>query len=402
MTTRRQFLTLLGAGAAAGLAGCDQPGRQPLVGATPDSLLVRTQSGGVVVLADRTIVRYGECIVAPTGSQLFRAVPVEGGTEVHTVTIRTGVVGDKTVLPGDWVPRVASVSGRSVVLTPPGAPLVGGVPAGRDRTTMKVVGPMPDPLTLDLPGNYVPDAFTSTDEGLFVLDWMPPMTPDRYRVRLVRLTDGQPTALWSRDKVPIPPNQEERMEGRSRLAVYNPNLSMLYTLYTNQHPSGQAMVENAKAFVHSLSIDQQWAVCVDLEEPFGEGPADSHVLTVSPDGRNLYVADLSGGNLAIADTESLRVTSVVPVGKQAGTAFAVATSTRVFVAAGKRIAVLDRMGRPTAAIAVDDPVTGLALSPDGQRLYVARPERLVWYDPATGVLRGEAAVPGLTQLLRVL
>jgi len=395
---------LVGAGAAATLVGCDKPGTDPtnrLAGSVPDSLLVRTD-GGLTYLRDGKATSYGEGIVSPTGHEIYRAVPLKSQTEVQTITIRTGLVSDKAVVPGEWEPRVASTTGRRIVLTPPGAPPYGGVPAGRQETIMMVTGITPEPVRLRLPGNYVPDAFAANDDGLYVLDWMPPMAPDRYRVRIVNLADGQPSALWTREKLPIPDDQEERMEGLSRLAVYHPNLTMLYTLYTNQHPSGNAMVEEAKAFVHSLSIDQQWAVCVDLEEPFGEGPAAGHVITVSPDGRNFYVADITSGKMAVADTESLSIKRVTDTARRGGLAYASATNSRVFVGAENRIAVHDRDGNRRAEWATDRPITGLLVSADNLRLYVGQGDRLVWLDAASGARLGEAPVPGLTQLVRAL
>ena len=45
------------------------------------------------------------------------------------------------------------------------------------------------------------------------------------------------------------------------------------------------------AFVHTLSLDQCFAYCIDLPAPFGEGPAEGHAIAVGRSGGRPVVVD---------------------------------------------------------------------------------------------------------------
>ena len=45
---------------------------------------------------------------------------------------------------------------------------------------------------LDLPGNLVPEAFSTDGHHLFVLDYVPAAAPDHYEVRMIDVSTAPP------------------------------------------------------------------------------------------------------------------------------------------------------------------------------------------------------------------
>jgi hypothetical protein len=262
----------------------------------------------------------------------------------------------------------------------------------------------------DLAGVVEPDAFTRDGAELFVLEWLPPEAPDRYRVRLLDLASGRVGPLLTRAKVAVPAGAEEEMHGEGRQAVLSPDRQILYTLYTHQpgHRHTRDLIAgrpgNVHAFVHVLHLTERWAYCLDLPDPFGTGPAAGHAVAVSADGGQLAVVDMMTGHLAYADTAALTIERVVTVPAADGTAglaFGPA-GYRVFAGAGTSLAILDRAtDAVTARWSVPGPIRGLGVSRDAARLYLGGADEIVWLDAASGAVRGRAPVTGLTALRHV-
>jgi hypothetical protein len=282
-------------------------------------------------------------------------------------------------------------------------------PAGRARSPLLVTASAGQ-REYDLAGVLEPDAFTSDETGLFVLDWRPAEAPERYRVRLLDLTTGTIGPLLTRDKTAVPPGAEEEMSGEGRQAVLSPDRQILYTLYTHQpgHRHTRDLLSgrpgNAHAFVHTLHLEQRWAYCIDLPHPFGEGPASGHAIAVSADGSVLAVLDSNSGSIAYADTTALAVTRIDRMPAAAATASLAFTpdGRRVLAGAARTITVLDRVtGTVTAHWSVPGAVRGLGVSPDGARVYCGGSDEVRWLDASTGAMRGRAAVDGLVTLRHV-
>ncbi|BCJ78195.1 hypothetical protein CS0771_77390 [Catellatospora sp. IY07-71] len=407
MTTRREALALFGAGAAAVLTGCGPAGPEPAASA-PDLVLAQVAEGLAVLRADG-VERLGAGLAAPDGATVFAARAEGVDTVLSTIELRTGRRTPGPRLAGAWVPRVASADGRLVALAAPDSAGVTHVPAGRARTPLVVAGTTAEVARLELTGNLVPDAFTAGGEGLFVLDWLPPAAPDRYRVRHLDVASGKASRLLTRLKAAVPDGAEEEMSGEGRFAVYAPDRQVLYTLYTHQpdHTHTRDLVagrrSNVHAFVHTLHLTEQWAFCVDLPAPFGEGPGTAHTLAIAPDRSELYVLDVSSGTYAVIDTGQLTVRSTAKGPRAAGTAYAAATFDALYVAVGESVHTTPRTGVSAwRTWTAGGSVSGLAASPDGRRVYAALPGRIAWFDAATGARLGEHPVPGLTGLTRVL
>jgi hypothetical protein len=151
-----------------------------------------------------------------------------------------------------------------------------------------------------------------------------------------------------------------------------------------------------------LHLTQRWAYCLDLPEPFGHGPAAGHALALRPDGRRLLVADITGGRLAEADTETLTITAVGAAPTGPGEASLAATAGRAFLSVGAMVyAVGDPAGTDTVVWKADAGVRGLGVDRGGSRLAVADPAGVTWLDLRTGASIGRVPVDGLTRLVGV-
>ncbi|WBB68476.1 hypothetical protein [Micromonospora sp. WMMD812] len=404
--SRRTVLTALAGAGAAALVGCDAARRRtaaPAV-AVPDPLLVELEGGlGVLRGAGRqTIPR---SLATADGRAIYGTAAAGADTAFFRVDTATGHASRRVALPGRWTPQAVSADGTLVALTADEVGVTEGRPGGRAVTPVLIADAGGVRQRLELPGNFVPEAFTDDRGGLFVLEWLPPAAPDRYRVRVVDLATTAPGPLSTRAKVPVPPGAEEEMRGDGRQAVLAPDRTTLYTLYTHQddHRHTRDLVSgrpgNVHAFVHTLNLVERWAYCVDLPHPFGAGPASCHTTAVTPDGRRLFVADVASGTVAEISAQELTVRRTATVASGAGLAHSAADHDRLFVGAGPTVRTVDlaRLG-VAAEWPVPERVTGLVLSRDGARLYVGQPGAVSWHDPATGAELGRAAVTGLVGL----
>jgi hypothetical protein len=415
MGTRRQFLGTFGAiGGAALLGGCTGRAADRAPGGAGGNtydvpLLVAGTATGPVAVRGGRVVTYGATgVVTADAGRVFATKPLPGDrTALLTFDVTLDTDPRRIDLPGSWVPRVTSTDNRLVVLTP-GAGTT-GPPPPRTRSPIVVASPEGEVRRFDLAGNLEPDALMPGGEGLFVLEWLPPDAPDRYRVRLLDFVTGTTRPLLTRDKLPVPAGAEEEMRGTGRQAVLAPKADVLYTLYTHQpdHQHTRDLIAarpgGVHAFVHCLNLSVGWAYCLDLPHPFGEAAPQAHALAITPDGRTLLVSDLASGRLAVADTESLTLSRVVelPPEPSGGVAGLVASSPgRVFAAAGPRIRVLDGSGAVTGAWTVGGEVRTLALNPDGSRLYVATPDGVEVRDSTSGGVLGRVPVSDVTALHR--
>jgi hypothetical protein len=196
----------------------------------------------------------------------------------------TGLIRTEGRLPGAWTPR--ATRGDQVAL-------VQGSLDPRSSTTLLVMRAGSERKRFELPGNVEPEAFSVDGDGLFVLDYLPPTAPDGYRVRWLDLTTSELTPLLTQLKQVVPPGAEEVMRGQGRRAVLDPDRSMLFTLYTHggdhRHTGNLLGVRpdapNVHAFIHSLHLSQNWAVCIDLPAPFGFTDPAGHTVAMSADNK---------------------------------------------------------------------------------------------------------------------
>lgn len=426
MTTRRAVLRLaagLTAGAAGGTAlgmasGCE---RQP-VGAPArmprDLLLVELSTGTLAALdaaTGRAVIAAGTAVVSGDGSRIVRTEQPGTATRVTSYRLPAAEMESSGTLTGALAVRAVSPDGRLVALATPSENGTSRYrPPGRERSTIVVADSAGQRARLDLPGNIEPEAFDVSGQTLFVLDYLPPAAPDRYRVRAIDLATGRVNPLLAQNKGVVPPGAEEEMRGEGRQAVYDPHLRRLFTLYTHQpdHLHTRDLVAGARggaphvhAFVHTLSLAEGWAFCVDLPSPFGEGTAAGHAIALSPDGSRLYVIDATSTSVAEIDPSALNVVTVRDFGPTAGSvgaASAVVTSDgRLLIGAGREVVTMPAAASGSVARwSTPGVVRGVATT--GSHAYVGQDGAVLRLDRATGRVEHRVAVPGLRTLRQVV
>jgi DNA-binding beta-propeller fold protein YncE len=133
-------------------------------------------------------------------------------------------------------------------------------------------------------------------------------------------------------------------------------------------------------------------------------------MAVSPDGSTLYVVDAVEGVVAAMDAATLetRVVDDLPFGMDAGVTASAQVSSdgrALFVTASGSSTTLFALDAATFEIAgrwaLEDPVTGLGLSSDGDRLYAASSQGLVIVDPLSGVRLADVPVPIASPVVRI-
>jgi hypothetical protein len=315
-----------------------------------------------------------------------------GTTALRAVNAFDGDLVSDTALAGTLDVRAVSYRGDLVALSPD-ARAVNGRQPGRSSTKLVVAsttGAMPT-RTYDIAANIEPEAFSTDGDALFVVQYLPPMDPDRYQVRRLDLATGELTLVQSIDGA-----NQGQMPGIARTSVMAPDGRRLYTLYTSEE-NGQRY-----SFVHVLDLDRQWAHCVDLPLTMGSDP-EAMGIAINPIGSRVYVADVAAGKLAAIDTTQVALDTVarMPIrGVHARPAVAAAMS-RVYVASQRNLVALGTgSGITYFHRTLDSTVRGLHAIPINDQLYVAERRSIVQLDGATGsqVTAFPAETPRLTGL----
>ena len=279
------------------------------------------------------------------------------------------------------------------------APLPDGVdpwtPVPRARTTIVVADPSgARPRTYDLRGNYEPEAFSVEDSRLFLIQYLPAEAPAVYRVTALDLADGDVYEVHGRFKTP-----PERMPGIRLRQVFDRTTSQLYTLYTTeprdaaQDYGGWSYGGREETFVHVLNLQRGWAYCAGLPRRFWGEPAAAQAIAPSPDGSELYIVDSMRGAVAVMNTQTLQIERMEKVdlsslGGVRTSAQVSADGRTLFVGSAVDGAAVFAIDTATLEVAHRWPMTGdvsgLGLSVDGLRLYVALNDGVAILNSSTG------------------
>jgi YVTN family beta-propeller protein len=108
--------------------------------------------------------------------------------------------------------------------------------------------------------------------------------------------------------------------------------------------------------------------------PVGTSPQG---VTVKPDGTRVYVTNYSSNDVSVIDTTNNTVVATIPVGNQFGSqpyfVAAKPDGTRVYVTYGGNVAVIDTSTNTVVdTVEIGGALTGVAVKPDGNFLYVAK------------------------------
>lgn len=305
---------------------------------------------------------------------------------------------------------IASQDGRLAALAPPRA--LGPVVEGRARTGIAIVDQRNGGVRrLDLAGNFEPEAFSLDGSQIFLIEHLPPLAPDGYRVSRLDLANSTVMPIGAGFKQPPP----EKMEGTGRTSLLSPDGKVLYTLYTRQvqsYPHGRLaeLGPNADspihAFIHVLNLEMGWTHCVDLPHPFGLSPFTEVSLAIGGGGTQVLVIDKEAGRVAAVDTKSLEITRVAEV-RSIRSATVVAPEVdaggRLYAGVGRAVVAFD--GRSFHAIGRFDAgarIRALSLDPNGHRLYLGLNDRIRIVDPTTQAVFGEIAIGNSDDLVSVI
>jgi hypothetical protein len=397
---RPKLLIIVAVTALAGAACTQNPtdldrAKDPVL---PETLLLGTDSGPLAVHVPTGSVLFERAgaVATPDGSLVFSTTSHGRSTTLETIDGATGEVVSDSKVPGDFRVSVASGSGHAVALT---EPLPRGwdpaTPLPRSRTTIVVADPSGGqaPRTYDLRGNYEPEAFSTDDNKLFLIQHLPAETPIVYRVTVLDLNIGFVRPVFGPYKSP-----PERMPGTRLQQVYAPDGGKLYTLYTSTRPGyapHNAPVPSTAAvsFIHMLSLAEDWAHCVGLPKAMWDQPASAQALATSADGRSLYIVDSDRGLVSVMDTSTLEISAPHPIdlhrtGAPHTSAVVSSDGRTLFVGAGGATSMFVAVDTTTFQVtdrwsAAGD-ASGIGLSRDGLRLYVALEDRVEVFDPTTG------------------
>jgi DNA-binding beta-propeller fold protein YncE len=381
-----------------------------------DVLLLDTDSGPVAVSAatGSVLISRAGAIASPEGARLYSTSTQDGDTVLVTSDPATGDQVSSTTIRGALDVRVASNSGGAVALM---EPLPAGVdpwtPVPRSRTEIVVADPTGgrDPRRYHLRGNYEPEAFSVEDSRLFLIQYLPAEAPAVYRVTVLDLADGDVYEVHGRFKT-----APQRMPGIRLRQVFDGTTSQLYTLYsTKPHPYAQdygswGHGDEPETFVHVLNLERGWAYCAGLPRRFWGEPANAQAIAPSPDGALLYIVDSMRGAVAVMNTRTLAIERAGRV--ELSALGGVATSAQV--SADGRTLYVGSLEDGAAVFAIDTAtlevahrwpmsgdVSGLGLSVDGRRLYVALQDGVAILDSATGAELTSVPFQGIESILHV-
>lgn len=329
-----------------------------------DDLVFLNTGRGVAVLAtgagETTFTSKNTGLPTPDWSSVIQAVPEGGLTHVTALSPSTGLNVWTQDAPGRVRAKVVSADGDLVALGPRREAYYAG---GRPTTTLVIAGRgLPESRTIELPGNYEPEAFSLDGGSLFVLEYSPALKPTRYQVRELDLETTELSDVYTPDA-----ELQGQMRGTARVQAMSADGARLYTLYT-QRTDGVTTT-----FVHVLDLAHRWAHCIDLPAAFGRGRAPATSLALSPGGERLFVANKPAGLIADIDTEDLSVERTAEVPLARGWGQAVAGPDGIYVASMKTLTEIDTGSLQVKTTRrLPQRISGMQVSADGKRLFIGQ------------------------------
>ncbi len=241
-------------------------------------------------------------VLSPDGAIRYLSVTLAGHTAILQQRARTGAVTSRANLRGRFgIPLVAydstaggiSHDGSTLVLIRPRS----GFP--RKDTTFAVMsthGFLRLRHTIHLRGDFSYDAMSPDGRSLFLINYVSPTDPHKYRVRVYDLARNR------LDPKPVvdPRESPDEMNGLPVTRVVSPDGRWAYTLYDRlgEHP-----------FIHALDTRDRTARCIDLDgAAFPAGSAYGLKLAIADQGARIDISR-KGAPLASVDTVTLRVGS---------------------------------------------------------------------------------------------
>ncbi|MEA2138834.1 MAG: hypothetical protein QOG56_1984 [Solirubrobacteraceae bacterium] len=239
-------------------------------------------------------------VLAPTTGTRYLTVSIAGHTAVLAQRTSSGRVTSRRDLRGRFGVPVVAFDSTAGGISADGATLV--LARARDRyprkqsefAVMAVEPRLRRSQTVRLPGEFSFDALSPDGRSLFLVNYLSPSDPTKYRVRVYDLARRRldPKAVVD------PREPPDEMNGIPVTRVVGTGGRWAYTLYdgAGKHP-----------FIHALDTVDRKAVCIDLEgTPFAGRNAYDLRLALGGRGSRLDLRR-KGALVATVDTATFRV-----------------------------------------------------------------------------------------------
>ncbi len=286
---------------------------------------------------------------------------------------------------GEWRIEAISANGAQVVLGDPSiSPDAAAVPKGRAITRLMLVGDGVGLKEFVLPGNFVAEAFMAQGGGVALIEHLPPLDPQRYRVRPLVFFGGDQALLKPLGGLKAGLKQTvqrpEEMEGQRLNQSWNGTGDSLYTLY-----DAAGYGDNSESvFVHALDLKTGEARCLDVPSDIAAGTGKGKVVYL--DGDRVVVVGRKG--IARMNARTGEVEQKVRVQTKAvGALFAQADA--LYLSDGKsllryQVSTLKRLSStafksPIVAGTIDGQMPPIVLDEGGS----------IWYSVPSPILRGK-------------
>ena len=354
-----------------------------------DVLYLRTSTGVALVRAGASTPTFSSPTAEPApdwGAVVHSQWNREASrTDVNAVDPVTNEALWERSVPGRWRVKVVSPGARFVAMSPD----TGRYLSRPDRTRLVVTGQdAGSPTTVELEGNFEPEAFSVDGKHLFVVQYLPAARPTHYQVRRLDIGTGDVQDVFSVDQ-----ELQEAMRGTARVQEMSPDGTRLYTLYSVDTPQGR------RSFVHVLSLDELWAHCIDLPAGFAMRGAGASAIGVAPDGGSVYVTDAAEGMVAELDPRRLEVSRTASVELSSAWKGAEVTvgadGTFVYVASGAELVELSAADlTQVRRWNLGDKITGIQPGA-GRNIYVATEDEVAVIDADLGAQTKTFEPPGV-------
>lgn len=318
-------------------------------------------NGGMVALIDTRSRAASMHLPLGTPSPEWRHYYTVSGGSLLDIDPETGITQARVTLPGDYHLPAATSTGVPGGLSPNGAWLVLQRFDSASHLLVFDTTFALQPRRIDLPGRFQFDAISNDGERVYLIQQI---GGGDYHVRLYYMSSASLDPNFIVDK-----NEGgEAMSGLRLSGVPAHDGSMLFSVYARAHKG---------AFIHALSLDGPYALCLDLP---GTGYEDGNAqsldwsLALSPDGNHLYAANPAIGVVVVftvADLSAGRVFHVAEPSHAVPAGAVVSADNRTLAIAGPTGVVWLDTGalQPLAQALPGWTVRSLALSPDGSTLY---------------------------------
>ena len=363
----RTFAPLAIAVGAAALAGCGgNEGRDTLpaaptrVGPTPQQLFLVRPVGSTGPLlaydmpAARERFRLPAGVASADGEDFYAAHTHPKRTHVVAYDARTGTPRRSFNVPGRW--RLAGVSPTgdwlALAWSAQGVTKVRVVEGATGKVASRIA----------LHGDFEVETISADGASMFLVEHL---EQGAYRIRLYDLGNDVLVPGSLRAK-----GSDEIMAGYAWGGMATPDGQWLLTLYLS--------TRRDTAFVHTLNLENKFALCLDLPSGGGDvADLKAYGTALSPDGTKLYAANPALGVVAELDLARGPMVRTVgafepePAGERTQ-AVVTRDGRAVYFSNGRAVWRHDvGTGEVARVYANPTPIAALGLSRDGARLFVA-------------------------------